>query len=146
MRTVATLVVLAALAGASFAAPPQRVANAPPTTTTLDIQSVIAAQIAAFKSNDGARALAFATSALRAKFEDGPHFIEMVRTAYPTVFRAASYSFTGLLQHYGVTLQKVEIVGPAGERALAIYQMAREHDGSWHIAGCTLTASEQIDL
>jgi hypothetical protein len=31
------------------------------------------------------------------------------------------------------------VIGPDGQPALALYAMERQPDGSWRIAGCTLT-------
>ena len=110
------------------------------------IQQVIAGQIEAFRHQDGAAALAFAAPGIRAQFGDGPHFLEMVRTAYPPVFHPQSFSFSDLSAEDGTVRQKVEFVGPSGETALGIYDMEHEADGSWRIAGCTLHKSERIDL
>ncbi len=110
------------------------------------IQHVIAAQIEAFRHEDGAAALAFAAPGIRAQFGDGPHFLDMVRTAYPPVFHPQSFSFGGLSTYSGTVQQKVEFVGPNGKAALGIYDMEHEADGSWRIAGCTLEKSERIDL
>ena len=42
--------------------------------------------------------------------------------------------------------RRVELVGPSGEGALALYDMEHEADGSWRIAGCVLTKSERLDI
>ena len=117
----------------------------PPEAQTA-IQHVIAAQIEAFRQEDGAAALAFASPGIRAQFGDGPHFLEMVRAAYPPVFHPRSFSFGAVSSDGGAVEQKVEFVGPSGETALGVYAMEHEADGSWRIAGCTLEKSERIDL
>ena len=43
----------------------------------------------------------------------------------------------------GDIVQRVELIGPDGKPALALYVMQRQPDGSWKINGCFLTASEQ---
>ncbi len=110
------------------------------------IEGVITAQIDAFERDDGAAALAFAAPALQAMFGDGPHFLDMVRTGYPAVFRPRSFRFGELASSHGVLRQAVEVVGPDGARALALYDMEREANGSWRIAGCTLVKDGRIDL
>jgi hypothetical protein len=38
----------------------------------------------------------------------------------------------------------VDLIGPDGEAATALYAMEQEPDGSWRIAGCMLLHSEQL--
>ena len=114
--------------------------------TGMAIRRVIAAQIEAFRRHDGAAALAFASPGIVFRFGDGPHFLDMVRTAYPAVFAPRSFSFGALLTDAGTVEQKVEFVGPDGQAAVGVYDMEREPDGSWRIAGCALEKSERIEL
>ncbi len=110
------------------------------------IRHVITEQLAAFQREDGAAALAFASPGIARTFGDGAHFLAMVRTAYPAVFHPRSFSFGPLSVDDGQVEQKVEFIGPDGASALGIYEMEREGDGSWRIAGCALQKSERIDL
>ena len=140
MRTIlAALAVVLAFYGTACAevAPGDRAA----------IRQVISAQIDAFKRDDGAAALAFAAPNIQAKFVDGAHFLAMARTGYMAVVRPRSVTFGDLTPEDGGKLQqKVELVGPSGEAALALYDMEHEADGRWRIAGCTLTKSERLDI
>ena len=139
-RTLAGFGVLVALCGTAAA---QRVAPA----DSVAIQHVISAQMDAFKRDDGDGALAFAAPNIQAKFGDGAHFLAMARTGYMAVMRPRSVTFGALTPEDGGKLQqKVELVGPSGEGALALYDMEHEKDGSWRIAGCTLTKSERLDI
>ncbi len=141
MRTIlAALVCLVASHGfaqAQAVAPGDRAA----------IQQVISAQMEAFKRDDGAAALRFAAPSIQAKFGDGAHFLAMARIGYMAVVRPRSVTFGDLTPEDGGKLQqKVELVGPSGEGALALYDMEHEADGSWRIAGCVLTKSERLDI
>ena len=111
-----------------------------------DIRRVITAQIEAFRRQDGAAALTFAAPGIVEKFVDGPHFLEMVRTAYPAVFNPRSFSFGALATDRGAVEQKVEFIGADGQAALGVYDMEYEADGSWRISGCALEKSERIEL
>jgi hypothetical protein len=90
------------------------VAQVTPTDQT-EIQRVISAQIAAFRRDDGNAALAFATPGIQAKFGDGAHFLAVVRSTYPAVFRPRSFHFAELDPIPGGATQRVDIVGPSGE-------------------------------
>ncbi len=117
-----------------------------PPASRAEIRRVISAQIEAFRRRDGAAALAFAAPGIVQKFGDGPHFLQMVQTAYPAVFAPRSFSFGDLSSDDGVVEQKVEFVGSDGSPALGVYDMEHEADGSWRISGCVLEKSERIDL
>ena len=120
--------------------------DAVPPSSRAEIRRVISAQIEAFRRRDGAAALAFAAPGIVQRFGDGPHFLEMVRTAYPAVYAPRSFSFGEVSSDGGVVEQKVEFVGSDGSAALGIYDMEHEADGSWRISGCMLEQSERIDL
>ena len=111
-----------------------------------DIRRVITAQIEAFRRQDGAAALTYAAPGIVEKFVDGPHFLEMVRTAYPAVFNPRSFSFGELSTGDGDIEQKVEFIGADGQAALGVYAMEHEADGNWRISGCALEKSERIEL
>ncbi len=146
VRTMLGVFLLAAcLAGAARAqdtvAPADRAA----------IQHVITAQIEAFRHDDGTAAFGFAAPRIRAMFGDAPHFLAMVRDAYPPVYRPRSVSFGTLTRQDGSLVQKVELVGPDGQGALAqgvlaLYVMEHEPDGNWRIAGCSLVKSERQEI
>jgi hypothetical protein len=121
------------------------VAQVTPTDQT-EIQRVISAQIAAFRRDDGNAALAFATPGIQAKFGDGAHFLAVVRSTYPAVFRPRSFHFAELDPIPGGATQRVDIVGPSGEAVHATYGVAHEADGSWRISGCDLAATGQTEL
>ncbi len=110
------------------------------------IDQVITAQIEAFRHDDGDTAFGLAAPNIRRKFGDGAHFMAVVREAYPPVFRPQAFTFGAVASDGGAITQKVEIIGPDGRAALAVYDMEREPDGQWRIAGCSLTKSEQMAI
>jgi len=68
--------------------------------------------------------------------------MRMVRTGYPQVYRPQSYEFLGQKLAGDNVLQAVHLVGPGGLSVVAIYEMERQSDGSWRIAGVHLVPVE----
>lgn len=106
------------------------------------IRRTIEAQIDAFRRNDDAAAFALASPMIQGMFGTPANFMAMVRAGYPPVHRPRSVDFTELAEENGALVQKVELIGPDGQPALALYTMVRGPDG-WLIDGCRLTASER---
>ena len=138
MRRVLTALCLAAVLASS--------AHAQDTPEALAIHRVISAQIDAFARDDADAAFAFAAPPIRAKFGTAARFLAAVRQAYPVLVHPRSVTFTGLAQGDATLVQKVEVVGPDGQGALASYDMEHEPDGRWLIAGCILGRSERLEL
>ncbi|HXV26317.1 MAG TPA: DUF4864 domain-containing protein [Alphaproteobacteria bacterium] len=103
------------------------------------IAAVIRDQIAAFRVDDAVRAFGYASPAIRAKFGTPEAFLEMVRTGYLPVYRAADMAFRGIVIKDGAPVQAVEIRGADGSGVLALYFMERQPDGSWKINGVLIT-------
>jgi hypothetical protein len=110
------------------------------------IHQVIAGQLDALSHEDGAGAFRFASPGIQARFGDAPHFLDMVRQAYPVIMSPHSVNFAGLASADGHVVQKVELIGRSGISAVALYEMEHEPDGSWKIAGCTLIESDHLDI
>jgi hypothetical protein len=95
------------------------------------IRAVVEQQFAAFRRDDGRAAFSFASPTIQQQFRSPDNFMRMVRTGYQPVYRPRDI------------VQRVELIGPDGKPALALYVMQRQADASWKINGCFLTASEQ---
>ena len=80
---------------------------------------------------------------IQGMFETQDRFIAMVRTLYPPVHRPRLVDFGELVEIDGALVQRVELIGPDGTSALALYTMIRGPDG-WRINGVALTASEKL--
>ena len=57
------------------------------------VREVIQAQFDAFAADDAKRAFSYATPQLREAFGSADRFIEVVRSAYPVVYRHATVGF-----------------------------------------------------
>ena len=140
MRRMAILVVWAVLSAQVAAQAPASDIGAADRTA---IRRTIEDQIAAFRRDDGPAAFAFATPTIQRQFATPDIFMDMVRNGYAAVYRPRSVAFGELLRVESTLLQLVEVVGPDGAPVLAVYEMERQGDGSWRIAGCVLYAVDR---
>ncbi|MBI4183469.1 MAG: DUF4864 domain-containing protein [Proteobacteria bacterium] len=104
------------------------------------IRQVISDQLAAFRRDDGRAAFAYAAPVIREIFRTPENFMRMVIDGYQPVYRPRRVEFGELVVVDGETVQQVHLVGPDGRAVIALYQMQRQPDGSWKIAGCILVA------
>jgi hypothetical protein len=142
------LVVLLLLVGLALSPAPALAADE--TSSTLAqpdrdaIRGVIAGQMGAFRGDDAGAAFAFASPGIQMQFGDPATFLDMVRRGYRPVYQPRSYAFGPLVEIDGRTVQKVEVEGGDGQRALALYFMEQQPDGSWRIGGVMLTESDSV--
>ena len=132
---------------ATFLAPAARAQDSVTSADRTAVRQIISAQIDAFRHDDATTAFGFAAPPIRATFGDAPHFLAMVRQAYPLIYRQHSFSFgTSMTDEHGRLLQKLRLVGDNGNEAVALYTMEKEPDGNWRIAGCSLTGSSSQEI
>lgn len=106
---------------------------------------IIAAQIEAFRADDGAAAYDHAAPVIKRIFPTPEHFMAMVRRGYQPVYRPRSYSFAEAgFDAAGRPIQRVEVIGPDGLSYEAIYTMERQPDGRWKISGCRLVRTADL--
>ena len=106
------------------------------------IVRIIRDQMAAFQRDDGVAAFSYAAPGIRRQFGSAENFMRMVRTAYKAVYRPRRVEFLDLVNAKGQWVQKVGVVGPGGEEAIALYLMKRQKKGGWKIGGCVLVRPE----
>jgi Domain of unknown function (DUF4864) len=132
MVLVLSLGLVAMLTGAS----PARAGEA---ESIAAARAIIEAQIAAFKSDDGATAYSFAAPEIQAAYPNPDAFMGMVRGGYKPVYRPQSYNFQpGQVTESGAILQRLDIIGPDGDTWVAEYVVRALPDGSMRIGGCRL--------
>jgi len=126
---------LAALAMAGPAA-------ADPASDARAAEALVRNQIAAFSADDGERAFSFAAPDIQKKFGSAGEFMKMVRQSYGAVYHPISLKFQPASfpdpQSADVMLQAVEVTDASGGYWVATYQIERQPDGEWRIAGCAL--------
>jgi hypothetical protein len=139
MRVMAmALLGWAAVTGAARAAGPVSAAD------QAAIDQVITSQIEAFRRDDAPGAFHYASPGIQRLFGDAGTFLDAVRESYRPVYRPQSFSFGAPETGDGKVTQPVDLIGPNGRGARAIYDMEREPDGTWRISGCHLLKTEEI--
>lgn len=108
------------------------------------IRDVITRQMEAFQHDDAATAYSFASPSIQRQMGTPERFLGLVRDHYKPVYRPSSTVFGGLVAEDGQIIQPVDVVGPDGRGARALYHMEQEPDGTWRISGCELTASDAL--
>lgn len=107
-------------------------------TDRIAIRNVISRQVAAFRHDDGDAAFAFAAPGIKQRFGTADTFMHMVRAGYQAVYRPQRFEFLDIVDLNGEPAQRVYVIGPDGNPAIALYAMQRQSDGTWLIAGCYL--------
>lgn len=139
LRSILMIVLLAFMSLAVFA---QSVSE----TEKSEFQRIIAAQISAFRADDGPTAYSFAAPVVRNIFPTPEIFMSMVKQGYPQVYRPQAFNFTeALIDPLGRPAQKMRVVGPDGKTYEALYSMEKQPDGTWRISGCTLLEIPGLD-
>jgi hypothetical protein len=108
---------------------------------------VVRAQLAAFAADDAEKAFSYATPSIRSTFGSANYFLAMVRGHYPMVYRPTSIAFLkpdkrDQLPKEAALLLKVQITDSQDKPWLAVYQLQRQKNKSWRIAGCTVVGNE----
>lgn len=140
-RTRAFLLVaaLGLLACAAHAAPPD--SPTLPAKEWQAIRAVIGDQLKALKAGDGAKAMTFAAPGIRAQFGSPENFLRMVRDGYAPLLEARHTQFLEGALIEGATIQPLRLVLPDNTVLVALYQMQKQADGRWRIAGCAIAPS-----
>ncbi len=105
------------------------------------MRQAIELQTRALKDGDAARALNYATPGIRRQYRTPEHFLRMVRAGYAPLLTASYTVFLDGAVIDGVTVQPLRLVMPDNTVLVALYQMERQRDGQWRIAGCVLAPS-----
>ena len=124
----------------AFAAPPT---GAPtlPSVEWKTIQKVIGDQLRALKAGDGVKAMTFAAPGIRDQFGTPENFLRMVREGYAPLLAARYTQFLEGALIEGAVIQPLRLVLPDDTVVVALYEMQRQPDGRWRIAGCVLAPS-----
>ena len=101
-------------------------------------RALIERQFDALARDDAPGAYALAAPAIKTKFADPEGFMAMVRDKYAPVYRHRSVEF-GEAEDDGDRISQVlTIVDNDNKVWKALYELARQPDGTWLITGCVL--------
>ena len=122
-----------------FAAPPAAAgdnSNAAP-----EVRALIERQLDAFARDDAAGAYALAAPRIKIMFPSADFFIAMVRDKYAPVYRHRSVEFGAAHDDGDLVTQVLTLVDGDNQVWKALYELARQPDGTWLITGCVLIRS-----
>lgn len=109
------------------------------------IQSVIENQISAFRADDAEAAFQFAAPNIKTLFPNANTFMGMVKRGYQPVYRPTQYRFGQVRGDATRAAQSLFIEDANGVAFEALYELAKQEDGSWRIAGVFLKKLPQAD-
>ena len=127
------------------ASKPGPAARAPLELTDADeaaIADIIRQQLAAFQADDAELAFSFASPDIQAQFQTADQFMGMVQAMYEPVYRPQSVEFEAIEFIRGRPVQAITVLSPTGTWVTAYYQMEKQPDDTWRIAGCILAPVE----
>jgi hypothetical protein len=102
------------------------------------VRLVIEGQLAAFAADDADQAFSYASPSIQEVFITARNFMDMVRIAYPVVYRPASLIFQVPVAQNEEVWQIVQMRDSAGLDWTAFYTLQRQRIGTWKITGCVL--------
>ena len=102
------------------------------------IRRIIELQLQAFRTDSAQDAYALASPSIQQRFGSPSRFMQMVRGAYPAVYRPSRVVFDELRTIHGVFTQKVYLWDRDGRAYAAYYAMSFTEALGWRIAGCEL--------
>jgi len=105
------------------------------------IRKVIGDQLAALKAGDGAKAMTFAAPGIQAQFGTPENFLRMVRGGYAALLEARNTQFLEGAVIEASVVQPLRLVMPDDTVLVALYEMQKQPDGRWRIAGCVIAPS-----
>ena len=138
MRLFRLLVLVCLWTFASFFGLYAQTAEPLPPDDRASVRLVIEGQLAAFAADDADQAFSYASETIQATFITARNFMDMVRIAYPVVYRPASLSFQVPVMKDTEVWQAVQMRDAMGMDWTALYTLKRQTNGIWKINGCVL--------
>ncbi|MCX5493832.1 DUF4864 domain-containing protein [Kaistia dalseonensis] len=102
------------------------------------MHDVVQSQLNAFQRDDGVTAYAFAAPGIQTIFRTPEAFMNMVRQAYPQVYRPRSVTYGAVIERPEGITQDIFLTGPDGQNWVARYRFEKQPDGSWKISGVAI--------
>lgn len=138
MRFVRLMASLCLCLGVVLFAPGAGATEDPQSGDRAAVRLVIESQLAAFSADDADRAFSFAAPSIQKSFVTARNFMDMVRIAYPVVYRPAGVSFQIPIIRNQQAWQTVLMRDAAGMDWTAHYTLTRYAKGVWKIDACLL--------
>lgn len=108
-------------------------------------RTMIEAQIKAFLNEDVDTAYSFAAPGIKAIYPDKNVFFAMVKKSYEPVYHPGNYAFgrSRSIDNGAMIYHEVLISGRDGKDWTAVYQVARQPDGSYKINGVQIVPNTE---
>ena len=108
-------------------------------------ERIITSQITAFRADEGVKAFAHASPAIRRQFGTADNFMAMVKQGYPQVYRPQSFEFGKITTEMsGRPTQRVHITDAGGRSWTALYAFEQQPDATWRIAGVVIVRAAEV--
>jgi hypothetical protein len=117
-----------------------------PQEDRIAIMEVVQLQLEAVANDDADAAFALATTDTRRVLGDSDSFMQLIKRQYAPIYRHQRAIFSVPEKIAGEMVQAVSLTDSDNSVWLALYQMRRESDGSWKIAGCTLVETTSVSV
>ncbi|SHG03716.1 protein of unknown function [Kaistia soli DSM 19436] len=101
-------------------------------------KALVQGQLQAFRQDDAMAAYGRAAPGIQRMFPSPDVFMNMVRQAYPPVYRSGSVAFGEVVEGPAGPMEKVYLTAADGSNWIALYSFEKQADGSWKISGCQL--------
>ncbi|OGB26419.1 MAG: hypothetical protein A3I66_00950 [Burkholderiales bacterium RIFCSPLOWO2_02_FULL_57_36] len=110
------------------------------------IRSVVQSQLEALADDDAEAAFAQATADTRSRLGNSDTFLQIIKQQFAPIYRHQRAIFSAPEVIGGHMVQVVRLTDSDSSVWLAIYQMQRESDGKWKIAGCGLIETTTVSV
>ncbi|MEM6710911.1 MAG: DUF4864 domain-containing protein [Pseudomonadota bacterium] len=117
-----------------------------PEATVEQMQTVIRAQIEAFRAEDAETAYSYASAPIKLRFPTAAMFVSMVQQGYPAVYSAQSYSFGDAALTPRGPAQRVELVAGDGQVWRGLYTFSENSEGDLRISGVFLLPENERQI
>jgi hypothetical protein len=117
-----------------------------PQEDRIAIMEVVQLQLEAVANDDADAAFALATTDTRRVLGDPDSFMQLIKRQYAPIYRHQRAIFSAPEKIAGEMVQAVSLTDSDDSVWVALYQMRRESDGNWKIAGCTLVETTSVSV
>ena len=110
------------------------------------IIAVVQLQLEAVADDNADAAFALATADTRNRLRNSNTFLQIIKQQFAPIYRHQRAIFSSPEVIDGRMVQVVRLTDSDSSVWLAIYQMQREPDGNWKIAGCRLIETTTVSV
>lgn len=110
------------------------------------IQEVILAQLNAVAHDDAEQAFSLTSSTSQNSLGNPDNFMQLLRYEFPMIYRHRQVTFDDYDISVNHATQVVHFTDEKNAVWIAVYQMYREKDGKWKVAGCRMLETASVSI